>query len=79
MEFSIIAAFILGQKYIYNHPKIEVYEVFHKEYPINKNDVVIPIHAGRALNHDYGKPLLGKMIGDDTGENISWKNDRYSE
>ena len=79
VEFSIIAAFILGQKYIYNHPKIEVYEVFHKEYPINKNDVVIPIHAGRALNHDYGKPLLGKMIGDDTGENISWKNDRYSE
>ena len=79
LEFSVIATFILYQKYIYTHPKIEVYEVYHKEFPINQNEVVIPIHAGRALHHDYGLPLLGKMIGDDTGENISLKNDRYSE
>lgn len=79
LEFAVIACFVFYQKYTYSHPKIEVYEVFHKEWPINKNDVVIPIHAGRALQHDFGKPLLSKMIGDDTGNNISKKNDRYSE
>ena len=79
IELSVIAAFIYYQKYKYMHPKIEVYEVFHKEYPINQNEVVIPIHAGRALKHDYGMPLLDKMIGDDTGDNISNLNDRYAE
>lgn len=79
IELAGIASFIAYQKYKYTHPKIEVYEVFHKEFPINQNEVVIPIHAGRALKHDYGLPLLGKMIGDDTGDNISTLNDRYAE
>ena len=60
-------------------PKIAIYEVFHKESPIFKNDIVIPIHAGRALLHSYGVPLLDVMIGDDTGDNISLKNERYAE
>ena len=78
-EFQYIAFFIWKSKQEINNPKIEIYSVFHKDYPIYKNEVVIPIHAGRALHHDYGKPLLNKMIGDDTGDNISLKNDRYAE
>ena len=79
LEFQFIAFFIWKTKQVLNNPKIEIYSVFHKDYPIYKNDVIIPIHAGRALHHDYGRPLLNKMIGDDTGDNISSKNDRYAE
>ncbi|MBO6280982.1 MAG: DUF4422 domain-containing protein [Alphaproteobacteria bacterium] len=79
IELSAIAGFIAYQKYKFSHPKIEVYAVYHKDFPINRNEVVIPIHAGRALKHDYGMPLLNKMIGDNTGDNISLKNDRYAE
>ena len=78
-EFQYIAFFIWKSKQEINNPKIEIYSVFHKDYPIYKNEVVIPIHAGRALHRDYGKPLLNKMIGDDTGDNISLKNDMYAE
>ena len=79
IEIAAILLFILWYKAKYDEPKIEIYTVYHKEAPILKSDIIIPIHAGRALNKDYGKPLLQKMIGDDTGDNISLKNERYAE
>ena len=81
IEFSIIGGYI----YKIKHGKpdvektVEIYTVFHKPWKIYQNDIVIPIHAGRALNTKRAKPLLNKMIGDDTGDNISLKNQRYSE
>jgi hypothetical protein len=75
---------VLGASY-WHFPKaspaktIEIYEVYHRLTPIYQNDIVIPIHAGRALNKKYGEPLKDLMIGDDTGDNISQKNDTYSE
>lgn len=79
LEFFGIAYFIVHKKNELNNPKIEIYSVFHKDFPIFKNDIVILIHAGRALKRDFGRPLLNKMIGDNTGVNISEKNNRYAE
>ncbi len=79
LEFQTIAFFVWQSTQELNHPKIEIYSAFHKDYPIYKNEVVIPIHVGRALKRDFGRPLLSKMIGDDTGDNISLKNERYAE
>lgn len=78
VEFGIIGGIIY--RYHKNENKtIEIYTVFHKPWTIHQNDIVIPIHAGRALKTKRSIPLLDKMIGDDTGENISVKNQNYSE
>ncbi|MDW4498862.1 DUF4422 domain-containing protein [Sulfitobacter sp. D35] len=52
-----------------------IYTAYHKSAPLLESDIVTPIHVGRAL-HD--KRLPG-MIGDDTGDNISAKNQGYCE
>lgn len=62
-----------------DNKKIEIYNVYHKGTTIYKNDIVIPIHAGRELKKEYGLPLIDRMIGDNTGDNISYLNDKYSE
>ena len=46
----------------------------HKAAPIPKDEVLVPIHVGRALS----TPMVN-MVGDDTGENISEKNPQYCE
>lgn len=59
--------------------KIEIYQAFHKDAPILQNEIMIPMHVGRALKKEYALDLFARMIGDDTGDNISEKNERYSE
>ncbi len=79
IEFSIIGGFIYNRANHLPDKTVEIYTVFHKPWKIYQNDIVIPIHAGRALNTKRAMPLLDKMIGDDTGDNISKKNQSYSE
>ena len=81
IEFSIIGTCIYKTKHHIDTAEktVEIYTVYHKPWKIYQNDIVIPIHAGRALNTERARPLLNKMIGDDTGDNISIKNQNYSE
>jgi len=74
--FSIVGGIYF---YIQSAYKIAIYSVYHKTYSVFKNDVVIPIQAGRALHTDEGLSLENVMIGDDTGINISEKNNEYCE
>ncbi len=55
-------------------PNIKILIAYHKDSLIIKNDCLIPIQVGRALS----KEKLN-MIGDDTGDNISYKNPNYCE
>ena len=58
---------------------------YHKKDVLLKDDILTPIHVGRALarkklgedNPDF-RWLVENMIGDDTGENISSKNSSYN-
>ncbi len=74
LGIGIYAAYLLLRK-----PTITIYKVYHTAYPVEKNDIVVPIHVGRAMRRKGAEPLLSQMIGDDTGDNISFKNDRYAE
>lgn len=54
---------------------MKIYVAFHKEFPLlTKESMYTPLHVGKALSDKN----LG-FIGDDTGENISFKNRYYSE
>lgn len=66
--------------------KIKLLVCYHKKAPLFKDEILTPIHVGRAnakkrLAHDSEnyKWLMENLIGDDTGENISDKNDFYNE
>lgn len=67
--------------------KIKVLVSYHKPDILFKSDILVPIHVGRALakqnkNAEAESQLnfmLSKMIGDDTGNNISEKNKSYNE
>ena len=52
---------------------IKIIVATHKKYNMPKDDMYIPIHVGKE-----GKEELG-YIGDNTGENISYKNSTYCE
>lgn len=62
---------------------------YHKPDILFKNDMLIPIHVGRALLRKRAEEdetarsnlqfLEAHMIGDDTGDNISLKNSSYNE
>ena len=59
---------------------------YHKPAQLLKDNILTPIHVGRALarekmdhNSENYKWLMNKLIGDDTGENISKKNGSYNE
>lgn len=66
--------------------KIKILICYHKKDVLLKDDILTPIHVGRALakermgedNPQY-KWLCENMPGDDTGENISGKNPSYNE
>lgn len=69
--------------------KLKVLVSYHKPSTLIKNDIFIPIHVGRALKYKESKDgkiclddynwLIDNMIGDDTGDNISYKNREYCE
>ncbi len=62
---------------------------YHKKDKLFKNDILVPIHCGRALACEASKDgkmsekdyqwMLDNMIGDDTGDNISKLNRKYAE
>lgn len=54
--------------------KMKMFVVCHKPYDVPSNDVYIPIHVGKAISS-----VSMDMIGDDTGDNISEKNQTYCE
>lgn len=65
---------------------IKILLSYHKPDYLFKDDILTPIHAGRAnaklrMNENDEKLvwLLDNTTGDDTGENISKKNDLYNE
>lgn len=65
---------------------IKIMLSYHKPDHLFKDDILTPVHAGRAnakkrmdKDDEKLKWLLENMIGDDTGENISTKNTLYNE
>ena len=69
--------------------KIKILVCYHKKDKLFKNDVLVPIHCGRALACEESKDgkmsekdyqwMLDNMIGDDTGDNISKLNRDVNE
>lgn len=55
-------------------PNIKIFISYHKDSEIIESDILTPIHVGAASN----KVILD-MLRDDTGDNISYKNDKYCE
>lgn len=69
-----------------NEKNIKLLICYHKKAPLFKDNILTPIHVGRAnarkrMDHESEnyKWLMENMIGDDTGENISDQNDSYNE
>lgn len=68
---------------------IKILISYHKPSTLFKSDILTPMHVGRALVSESSKDgimseedyqwLLDNTIGDDTGENISYKNRGYCE
>lgn len=69
--------------------KIKILVCYHKKDTLFKNDILTPIHCGRAvatqkskdgqINESEYKWLLDNTIGDDTGDNISHLNREVNE
>lgn len=66
--------------------KFNIFVAYHKPSFLIKNEYIIPVNAGREVlnQHKSEKPyeyewLTSNMQGDDTGENISFKNPDYCE
>ena len=57
--------------------KVKIFVAYHKEAELIQNEVLIPIHVGRDFS--TSKWLEDNMMGDNTGDNISSRNNRYSE
>ncbi|MBZ7986484.1 DUF4422 domain-containing protein, partial [Campylobacter sp. Cr9] len=62
---------------------------YHKPATLLKSEILVPIHLGRAVMNEQSKDaglsnddkewLLSNMIGDDTGDNISYLNRYFCE
>ena len=66
--------------------KIKLLICYHKKAPLFKDNILTPIHVGRALAKEKMDPesedfqwLMDNLTGDDTGDNISEKNSSYNE
>lgn len=70
-------------------PSVKILVGYHKPAVLFQNEVLIPIHLGRALATQASKDgamsekeyqwMLDNMIGDDTGDNISHLNRKFNE
>ena len=65
---------------------VKILVCYHKKDVLLKDDILTPIHVGRALAKLRRNPvdpelkwMMENLIGDDTGDNISLKNDSYNE
>ena len=56
---------------------VKIFVASHKPDKVYEDNVYTPIHVGRAISK-Y-KEEMANMIGDDTGDNISEKNQSYCE
>ena len=65
-----------------------IFVAYHKPYSILKGDFITPVHAGRSCavaNKDSNTPsdshdtFFRNMVGDDTGVNISSRNNEFNE
>lgn len=75
--------------FYFKEPTVKILVTYHKPAVLLKSDLLVPIHVGRKvalqeskegfLTSTQNKWLHDNMIGDDTGDNISDKNRRYSE
>lgn len=52
---------------------IKIVVATHKPYRMPEDPIYLPLHVGHAGKKDIG------YAGDDTGDNISWKNSNYNE
>lgn len=62
--------------------KIKILVAYHKKDVLYKNDVLVPVHCGRALmapDDQDREWFLSNLVGDDTGENISKLNKDFCE
>ena len=57
--------------------RVKIFVASHKPDKVYEDNVYTPIHVGRAISK-Y-KEEMANMIGDDTGDNISEKNQSYCE
>lgn len=64
-------------KNFYTVSHFNIYVATHKPCDIPSDEVLVPIHAGRAVSKIKDEMLW--MQGDDTGNNISSKNSSYCE
>lgn len=72
-----------------NQYNVKILVGYHKKATLLKNDIMVPIHLGRAVKNLSDKDgkrsneelewLLNNMIGDDTGDNISNLNRNINE
>lgn len=66
-----------------NNLNVKLLICYHKPDKLFKDDILTPIHVGRAQAKKSNNPNLAwleeNMIGDDTGDNISLKNYCYNE
>jgi hypothetical protein len=65
-----------------NNTKIKILLAYHNlsNNIVLKNNIITPIHVGREIAKPEITAILSKkMIGDDTGDNISKKNHMYCE
>ena len=54
---------------------IKLFVPYKQRHKVIESDVIIPVQTGRAIADE----IFEEMIGDNEGENISEKNDKYSE
>ncbi len=65
----------------------KIYTSYHKQCSVLEDNFIVPVHAGRACNKpnkddSSAKKLpsnLVHMVGDDTGDNISARNNEFNE
>lgn len=64
-------------------PRVKLLICYHKPDTLLQDEILTPIHVGRAIARKKGSPTLewmeAHMIGDDTGENLSLQNGAYNE
>ena len=68
---------------------IKILIVSHKPFKVPEGKYFVPVHAGRSIALERSKDgkidqqdfqwMLEHTIGDDSGDNISYKNRYYSE
>ena len=55
--------------------KSKIIVCYHKDFPIFKNEVLLPLHVGKEISSN----MIKDIETDNTGNNISIKNDSYCE